>query len=128
EFQANGGIGIVSSRLLIEGPLKKDRISFLLGGRTSYAHLFLPLFDINNEAYFYDLNTKLSYKIDDKNNLYVSGYFGRDVFFIADSFENVYGNSILNLRWNHLFSNKLFTRSEEHTSELQSRENLVCRL
>lgn len=109
EFQANGGIGIVSSRLLIEGPLKKDKISFLLGGRTSYAHLFLPLFDINNEAYFYDLNTKLSYKIDDKNNLYVSGYFGRDVFSIADSFENVYGNSILNLRWNHLFSNKLFT-------------------
>ncbi|WP_100615938.1 TonB-dependent receptor [Confluentibacter citreus] len=109
EFHANGGIGIVSSRLLIEGPLKKDKSSFLFGGRSSYAHLFLPLFDINNEAYFYDLNTKLSFKIDDKNNIYLSGYFGRDVFTIADSFENIYGNSILNLRWNHLFSNKLFT-------------------
>jgi TonB dependent receptor/CarboxypepD_reg-like domain/TonB-dependent Receptor Plug Domain len=109
EFHANGGIGIVSSRLLIEGPLKKDKSSFLFGGRSSYAHLFLPLFDIDNEAYFYDLNTKLNFKIDDKNNIYLSGYFGRDVFTIADSFENIYGNSILNLRWNHLFSNKLFT-------------------
>ncbi|WP_100612409.1 TonB-dependent receptor [Confluentibacter lentus] len=109
KFHANGGIGIVSSRLLIEGPLKKDKSSFLFGGRSSYAHLFLPLFDINNEAYFYDLNTKLSFKIDDKNNIYLSGYFGRDVFTIADSFENIYGNSTLNVRWNHLFSNKLFT-------------------
>ena len=109
EFHVNGGIGIVSSRLLVEGPIKKDKISFLLGGRSSYAHLFLPLFDVNNKAYFYDLNTKVSYKIDDKNNIFLSGYFGRDVFTIADSFENIYGNSILNIRWNHLFSNKLFT-------------------
>ncbi len=109
EFHANGGIGIVSSRLLIEGPLKKDQGSFLLGGRSSYAHLFLPLFDINNIAYFYDLNTKLSYKINDNNNIYLSGYFGRDVFKINDSFENTYGNSILNFRWNHLYSDKLFS-------------------
>ena len=109
EFHANGGIGIVSSRLLVEGPLKKDKGSFLLGGRSSYAHLFLPLFDINNIAYFYDLNTKLSYKLNDKNNIYLSGYFGRDVFKINDSFENTYGNSVLNFRWNHLFSDKLFS-------------------
>jgi len=109
EFHANGGIGIVSSRLLIEGPLKKDKGSFLLGGRSSYAHLFLPLFDINNIAYFYDLNTKLSYKVNDNNNIYLSGYFGRDVFKINDSFENTYGNSVLNFRWNHLFSDKLFS-------------------
>ena len=109
EFHANGGIGIVSSRLLLEGPLKKDKGSFLLGGRSSYAHLFLPLFDIDNIAYFYDLNTKLSYRINDKNNIYLSGYFGRDVFNINDTFENTYGNSVLNFRWNHLFSDKLFT-------------------
>ncbi|WP_396600489.1 carboxypeptidase-like regulatory domain-containing protein [Algibacter sp. R77976] len=109
EFHANGGVGIVSSRLLLEGPLKKDKGSFLLGGRSSYAHLFLPLFDINNKAYFYDLNTKLSYKLNDKNNIYLSGYFGRDVFRIEDTFENTYGNSVLNFRWNHLFSNKLFS-------------------
>ncbi|WP_298556108.1 TonB-dependent receptor [uncultured Algibacter sp.] len=109
EFHMNGGIGIVSSRLLAEGPLKKDKGSFLFGGRSSYAHLFLPLFDINNKAYFYDLNTKLSYNLNEKNNIYLSGYFGRDVFKIQDRFENIYGNSVLNFRWNHLFSNKLFS-------------------
>lgn len=108
EFKMNGGIGLVSSRLLAEGPIKKNKGSFLLAGRSSYAHLFLPLFDIDNKAYFYDLNTKLSYKINDNNNIYLSGYFGRDVFEISDSFENTYGNSVLNFRWNHLFSDKLF--------------------
>ena len=108
-FHANGGIGIVSSRLLIEGPLKKDEGSFLLGGRSSYAHLFLPLFDIDNVAYFYDLNTKFSYKLNKNNNIYLSGYFGRDVFSLADSFENTYGNTLVNFRWNHLFSDKLFS-------------------
>ncbi|GAA4269681.1 TonB-dependent receptor [Hyunsoonleella aestuarii] len=109
EFHANGGIGIVSSRLLVEGPIKKEKGSFLFGGRSSYAHLFLPLFDLDNIARFYDLNTKLSYKINQNNNIYLSGYFGRDLFSIADTFENSYGNSVLNFRWNHLFSDKLFS-------------------
>ncbi|WP_299254977.1 TonB-dependent receptor [uncultured Lacinutrix sp.] len=109
DFHANGGIGIVSSRLLVEGPLKKDKGSFLLGGRSSYAHLFLPLFDLDNVAYFYDLNTKLSYKLNENNNIYLSGYFGRDVFNLANSFENTYGNTIVNFRWNHLFNDKLFS-------------------
>lgn len=109
EFHANGGIGVVSSRLLLEGPLEKDKGSFLLGGRSSYAHLFLPLFDLDNVAYFYDLNTKLSYKLNDNNNIYLSGYFGRDVFSLADSFENIYGNTVVNFRWNHLFNDKLFS-------------------
>ncbi|MCL5246151.1 TonB-dependent receptor [Cellulophaga sp. 20_2_10] len=109
EFKANGGIGIVSSRLLLEGPLKKDKGAFLIGGRSSYAHLFLPLFDNDNKAYFYDLNTKLNYKINKNNNLYASGYFGRDVFSISNSFVNTYGNSVINLRWNHLYSEKLFS-------------------
>jgi len=109
EFKMNGGIGLVSSRLLAEGPLKKEQGSFLFGGRSSYAHLFLPLFDIDNIAYFYDLNTKLSYKLNDRNNIYLSGYFGRDVFSISDSFENAYGNAVINFRWNHLFSDKLFS-------------------
>lgn len=108
-FHANGGIGIVSSRLLIEGPLKKDEGSFLFGGRSSYAHLFLPLFNLDNVAYFYDLNTKFSYKLNKKNNIYLSGYFGRDVFRISDSFENTYGNTLVNFRWNHLFSDKIFS-------------------
>jgi len=108
-FKMNGGIGLVSSRLLAEGPLKKEKGSFLFGGRSSYAHLFLPLFDIDNIAYFYDLNTKLSYKLNDRNSIYLSGYFGRDVFEISDSFENAYGNAVFNFRWNHLFSDKLFS-------------------
>ena len=109
EFHMNGGIGLVSSRLLAEGPIKKEKGSFLFGGRSSYAHLFLPLFDLDNKAYFYDLNTKLSYKINANNNIYLSGYFGRDVFSIANSFKNTYGNSVFNFRWNHLFSDKLFS-------------------
>lgn len=109
KFHLSGGLGIVSSRLLAEGPITKGRGSFLLGGRSSYAHLFLPLFDIDSKAYFYDLNTKLSYNINKNNNIYLSGYFGRDVFNISDSFENTYGNTVLNFRWNHLYSDKLFS-------------------
>ncbi|WP_310380072.1 TonB-dependent receptor [Flavobacterium sp.] len=105
----SGGIGLVSSRLLIEGPIVKDKGSFLIGGRGSYAHLFLKLADNPNSAYFYDLNTKMNYKINPNNNLFLSGYFGRDVFSLNDSFVNTYGNSTLNLRWNHLFTDKLFS-------------------
>lgn len=108
-FHMNGGMGLISSRLLAEGPIKKDKGSFLIGGRSSYAHLFLPLFDLDNVAYFYDLNAKLSYNINDNNNVYLSGYFGRDVFKISDSFENSFGNSVLNFRWNHLYSDKIFS-------------------
>ena len=108
-FQMNGGIGLVASRLLAEGPLVKDRAAFLIGGRGSYAHLFLPLFDIDNRAYFYDLNTKLNYRVNDRNNLYLSGYFGRDLFSLSDLFVNTYGNALVNFRWNHLFSDRLFS-------------------
>lgn len=110
-FKVNGGIGLISSRILAEGPLVKDKGSFLIGGRSSYAHLFLKLSEKqkDNSAYFYDLNTKLSYKLDPNNNLYLSGYFGRDVFSLNKSFTNIYGNATLNLRWNHLFSDKLFS-------------------
>ncbi len=109
EHKLNGGIGIVSSKLLAEGPIKKEIGSYLLAGRGTYAHLFLPLADNNNVAYFYDLNTKLSYQLGDKDNLLASGYFGRDVFSLDGSFRNIYGNAVFNLRWNHLFSDKLFS-------------------
>ena len=109
KFSMNGGIGLISSRLLAEGPIVKDKSSFLIAGRSSYAHLFLKVTDNQNSAYFYDLNTKLNYKINDKNNLYLSGYFGRDVFNLNNQFMNTYGNAVLNVRWNHLFSDKLFS-------------------
>ncbi len=109
KFGASGGIGLISSRLLVEGPIVKDKGSFVLAGRSSYAHLFLKLSDNPNSAYFYDLNNKMNYKINENNNVFLSGYFGRDVFSLNDSFVNTYGNSTLNLRWNHLFSEKLFS-------------------
>ena len=109
ELKVSGGIGAVASRLLIEGPVIKDRTAFLAGGRASYAHLFLPLFDIENKAYFYDLNTKINHRINERNNIYLSGYFGRDLFSIGDRFVNTYGNAVGNFRWNHLFSDKLFS-------------------
>ncbi|MEM8506837.1 MAG: TonB-dependent receptor [Bacteroidota bacterium] len=109
ELKVNGGIGAVASRLLVEGPIIKDRTAFLAGGRGSYAHLFLPLFDIDNRAYFFDLNTKISHRINQNNSIFLSGYFGRDLFSINDSFVNTYGNAVGNFRWNHLFSDKLFS-------------------
>ena len=109
ELKLTGGIGVVASRLLLEGPIVKDKGAFLVGGRASYAHLFLPLFDIDNKAYFYDLNTKLNYRINENNNIFLSGYFGRDLFSINDSFVNTYGNAVGNFRWNHIFSDKLFS-------------------
>lgn len=108
-FHMNGGIGLISSRILAEGPIVKDKGSFLIAGRGSYAHLFLKLFDNPNSAYFYDLNTKLSYSINEKNNIYLSGYFGRDVFQLNNSFVNTYGNAVINFRWNHLYSDKIFS-------------------
>jgi hypothetical protein len=108
-FKVNGGLGAVASRLLVEGPIIKDKAAFLIGGRASYAHLFLPLFNQDNTAYFYDLNTKINFNLDSRNSIYLSGYFGRDVFGISGTFENTYGNAVGNFRWNHLFSNKLFS-------------------
>ena len=109
EFNVTGGIGLISSRLLVEGPIEKEKSSFVVAGRASYAHLFLPLFDNDNKAYFYDLNGKFNYRFNDKNNIFLSTYFGKDVFGISDNFVNEYGNTVLNLRWNHLFSDKIFS-------------------
>ncbi|SFC78523.1 Outer membrane receptor proteins, mostly Fe transport [Parapedobacter composti] len=107
DFHMNGGIGLISSRLTAEGPLEKDRGSFMLAGRSSYAHLFLKLAGENNSGYFYDLNTRLNYRLNENNSLYLSGYYGRDVFDINDLFSSSYGNAMLNLRWRHRFSDNL---------------------
>lgn len=111
EYHAEGGIGLLTSRLLVEGPIKKEQTSFLAGGRSSYVHLFLPLFDIDNRALFYDLNLKINHKINDNNSLYLSSYWGTDIFSIDDQFFNQYGNSFVNLRWNHIFNNQLFSNA-----------------
>ena len=111
ENKLSGGIGLISSRLLFEGPIQENKSSFLIAGRGSYGHLFLKLTDIENVAYFYDLNTKSNFKIDDKNTIFFSGYFGRDLFRLSNTFSNTYGNSTFNLRWNHLINSKTFSNT-----------------
>lgn len=110
-FALTGGIGTVSSRLAIEGPILNDKGSFLVAGRGSYAHLFLKLSEEykDNSAYFYDLNLKSNYEINENNKLYLSGYFGRDVFKFSDNFKSSYGNLTGNIRWNHIFSDRIFS-------------------
>lgn len=109
EFNLTGGIGLISSRLTAEGPLVPEKGSFLVAGRTSYAHLLLKATDNDNSASFYDLNLKTNYNLNDNNKLYLSGYFGRDSFNFGESFKSGYGNASGNLRWNHIFSDKLFS-------------------
>ncbi len=112
KFHGNGGIGVISSRLMLEGPIVKDKGSFMIAGRRSYADLFLRLSSndqINkNTLYFYDLNAKLNYSINQNNHVFISGYFGKDVF-KNGSFGMNWGNATGTLRWNHVFNEKLFS-------------------
>jgi hypothetical protein len=118
KYGVEGGIGLISSRITAEGPILKERSSFMISARRTYAlDLAQPYIKTTNFAgtnyYFYDLNTKLNYRISEKDRLYLSGYFGRDVLNYSSSkrgfsFSLPYGNSTGTLRWNHLFSNKLF--------------------
>jgi hypothetical protein len=108
-YKVNGGIGLISSRLLVQGPIKKDVGSFIIAGRASYAHLFLKLADNNNSAMFYDINAKFNYRLGTNNTLAFSGYFGNDVFDINDRFASTYGNTMGILSWKHKFSDNLNT-------------------
>jgi len=109
EFHLTGGIGTISSRLAAEGPLFKEKGSFLVAGRGSYAHLFLKAAGEKNSASFYDLNLKSNYNINENNKLYLSGYLGRDNFKFEGGFSSGYGNLSGNIRWNHIFNDKLFS-------------------
>lgn len=113
EFSGTGGLGLLSSRLLLEGPLQKEKSAFMIAGRRSYADIFLGLSPdetiSQNTLYFYDFNAKLNYIFSDRDRVYLSGYFGRDVFEINDLFGFEWGNATVTGRWNHLFSDKLFS-------------------
>ncbi len=115
KYTVEGGIGLISSRLKVEGPFKKDKSSFIISGRRTYADAFLALSPDTalrgNILYFYDLNAKANYQIDDKNVVYLSGYFGRDKLGLAKTFGFGWGNATATLRWNHLFSNRLFSNT-----------------
>ncbi len=124
-LQVDGGIGAISSRLTVQGPIKKDKASFIISARRTYLDvLSKPFFKYvrpkstfaGSSYYFFDLNAKLNWQISKKDRLYLSGYFGRDVFKFKDnesSFNvNVpWGNTVACLRWNHLFSSKLFSNA-----------------
>lgn len=107
DMEGTGGIGLISSRLSLKGPILKDKLSYMVAGRASYAHLFLKLADNDNSAMFYDINARLNYRIDQNNSIHFSGYSGSDMFDLSDNFTSTYGNMMGNLGWKHTFSNSL---------------------
>lgn len=125
DYTAEGGIGLISSRLKVEGPIVKDKGSFMVSARRTYLDAFLALSpdsSINgNTLYFYDVNAKANYQLDDKNTVYLSGYFGRDKLGISEAFGFNWGNATFTLRWNHLYSDRLFS----NTSLIYSNYNYV---
>ena len=119
KYKADGGIGLLSSRLMLQGPVQKNKSSFIVSGRRTYIDVLSKPFMPKDNAfsgsgyYFYDLTTKINYRISDKDRLYLSGYFGRDIFNFANSDNGIaieipWGNATTSLRWNHLFNDKLF--------------------
>lgn len=115
EYIVTGGIGLISSRLTVEGPIVKDKGSFIISGRRTYADLIAKLFSSDttvqhSSLYFYDLNAKVNYRFDEKNRLYMSGYFGKDVLGLYQSGID-WGNTTATVRWNHLFNDKLFSNT-----------------
>jgi len=130
KFSGTGGIGLISSRLTLEAPIVKNKSSFIVSGRRTYADLFLIFskdeFQRQSKMYFYDLNAKVNYNINENNRIYLSGYFGRDVF--KNPFASMrLGNQTGTLRWNHLFSKKVFSNFtliySKYKYELGTEEN-----
>jgi hypothetical protein len=115
DFNISGGVGLISAKLNVEGPIQKGKSSFLVSGRRTYADLFLKLSSdsaINtNQLYFYDFNAKMNYQLGEKDRLYISGYLGNDHLGVGDLFGLDWGNTTGTLRWNHIFNNKLFSNT-----------------
>jgi CarboxypepD_reg-like domain/TonB-dependent Receptor Plug Domain len=128
KLAGSGGVGLISSRLNLEGPLKKNKGSFIISGRRTYADLFLKLSrDTNvnrNSLYFYDLNAKANYKLNENNHVYLSGYFGRDVLSFSNTFGIQWGNTTGTARWNHIFNSRLFS----NTSLIYSNYNYIINI
>ena len=115
EFTAEGGIGLIASGLKLEAPIKEGKGSFMLSGRRTYADLFLKLSSDttlkNSQLYFYDFNAKANYRINDKNIIYLSGYFGQDVLGLNETFSLDWGNTTATMRWNHILNSKMFSNT-----------------
>jgi len=119
KIQGSGGIGLLASRLTLEGPIIEDKMSFIVSGRRSYADLMAKganQIDGGTKMYFYDLNAKINYKINDNNRLFFSSYFGKDDFGFEDLGMD-WGNTTGTLRWNHLFNSRLFSNTTALYSE-----------
>jgi hypothetical protein len=127
-FQLEGGIGLVASRLKAEGPIVKDKASFMLSLRRTYIDMFLKASSdssINGSTLnFYDVNLKANHKLNDKNTLYISGYFGKDNIGVKDLFDNNWGNITTTVRLNHIFTDRLFS----NTSLIFNRYNFSIKL
>ncbi len=126
EFNGELGLGLISSRALVQGPINKGnneegKGSYLLAGRRSYIDLFAPLVDDfkDTKLFFYDINLKVNYNLNDKNRLFLSGYFGRDRFAIDNVFGNTYGNGSTTLRWTSEISDKLFFQASAIYSDYE---------
>ena len=113
EYHVAGGIGLISSRLSIEGPIQKEKSSFLITGRRTYADVFLKASEKfkDNILYFYDFNAKANYRINKNNRIYLSGYLGRDVLGLGNQFGINWGNKTATLRWNSIINPKLFSNT-----------------
>ena len=122
KFEVEGGIGAIASRLSVQGPIKKDKASFIISARRTYIDLLVKPFIPKDNSfygsgyYFYDLNAKVNYKFSEKDRLYLSGYFGRDVFTFRNAKRSFnadipWGNTTATLRWNHVFNRKLFANT-----------------
>ncbi|MCU7616359.1 TonB-dependent receptor [Chryseobacterium sp. PBS4-4] len=113
DYNVNGGIGLISSRLSVEGPIQKEKSSFIVSGRRTYADVFLKATDDfkDSKLYFYDLNLKANYQLNENNRLYVSGYFGRDVLGLGNTFSTDWGNTTATVRWNSIINSKLFSNT-----------------
>lgn len=115
DYAVSGGVGLISSRINIEGPIVKSKGSFIISARRTYADMFLKLSPDSvmrgNTIYFYDLNAKANYKLGKNDRLFLSGYFGRDVLGFGQSFSTDWGNATGTLRWNHIVSNKIFSNT-----------------
>lgn len=130
-----GGVGLISSRLTVEAPLVKDKGSFMVSARRTYADMFLKLSNNeqlrNNKLYFYDLNLKANYRLGEKDKIYLSGYFGRDRLGLGNMFGINWGNATATVRWNHVFNDRLFSNTSfifsnyNYGIHLQSEDNDV---
>ena len=113
KIQGEGGIGTISSRFTIDGPIVKDKVSFMISGRRTYADLMLPFASDTiaqkSKVFFYDLNAKINVNISNKDRLFISGYFGRDVNKFGNMFAMNYGNKTGTVRWNHIYNGSLFS-------------------